>query len=459
MSGDSPQRSGGGAARDREPSDHGDDPDLQRAHTRTEGPEAAEHGGGAAPPTVAASRGAPRRRACKISAEDARAIFQAKSLRDDGVARALGREYGITAKAVRDIWTGRTWARETRCTTGASPRNAGTGGEKVGAGVVCGAWASRTPGHHAAAHGESEHFHLLPSRSPNSLLGGLTGAGATGLDGNPVQDASAAISFRPTPAAHTEGAIGGGRDHWRTGLSRSLGALDEVRKTADTNEQADVWAVPMRQNSWPLLGHAQGHRGTAGNRIGKADPALGHHAAAHCGGGSSFTPAPLSQAQYAAAAPAMQQQNWGPRIHNLPAPTANNLAPSHVGGGEMVDFCSGRRAHPSSAQASVSLTNPTNMMRTAGPFGDWVQGLSPSARPRDGADEKMMDRPRRSPGPVDNQDPRQYASDCLSFWEDKSIGGNAMDEAAAPVNLVPFTFERALRSLSDCPLPHDFQPF
>ena len=217
MSGGSFKRSGGGAAaRDGDPSDHSDESFASNANkellARTpsssitpqeedadaEGPEVAGHG---------ATPEAPHRktRTCKtkISAIDARIISQAKPTghrsHRAGVSVALATRYGITPKAVRDIWKGRTWAKATGQSStgpGDAPQNTGTGGEHVGAGIV--------------------------------------------------------------------------------------GA--------------------------------------------RASPGLGHNAAAHGGEESTFTPAPLSRAQYAAAAPAMLHQNWGPHIHDLPAPTANDLA-------------------------------------------------------------------------------------------------------------------------------------
>ena len=104
-----------------------------------------------------------------------------------------------------------------------------------------------------------------------------------GLDGNPVKDASGALSFWPNPAAHPEGAIGfleargASRDHRPTGLRTSLRAQDVLRMSADTNGSAGIWAMPMmRQHSWSPMGHAQGHTDAAGNLFGRASPALGH---------------------------------------------------------------------------------------------------------------------------------------------------------------------------------------
>ena len=177
MSGGAPQRGGGGAVeRDGELSNHSDDPDLQwaiheslaadaneeflagtRSSTRTssihhdadvEGPEAAGHGGGSASPSVAVSRGSPRpkNRSCKISAEIARTISLAKPAEwsteqrnRSATTSAVAKQYGITAKAVRDIWNGRTWAwvtRQSRQPAGDAPQNAGTGSAQMRAGIV-----------------------------------------------------------------------------------------------------------------------------------------------------------------------------------------------------------------------------------------------------------------------------------------------------------------------------------
>ena len=38
----------------------------------------------------------------------------AKHTPGDGLAASLAKEYGITGKAIRDIWTLRTWANTTR---------------------------------------------------------------------------------------------------------------------------------------------------------------------------------------------------------------------------------------------------------------------------------------------------------------------------------------------------------
>ena len=55
---------------------------------------------------------------CSITAEAARFIFQAKHSKQrhkqDKLATRLAAEYGISPKAVRDIWCLRTWTKETR---------------------------------------------------------------------------------------------------------------------------------------------------------------------------------------------------------------------------------------------------------------------------------------------------------------------------------------------------------
>ena len=55
---------------------------------------------------------------CSITAEAARCIFQAKNSqqrqKQDKLATRLAAEYGISPKAVRDIWCLRTWTKETR---------------------------------------------------------------------------------------------------------------------------------------------------------------------------------------------------------------------------------------------------------------------------------------------------------------------------------------------------------
>jgi hypothetical protein len=204
MSGGPPQRSGAGAeARYGKDSNHSDDPDLeltdpQRSSSTAEDSdlkaEAAEYEGGAAPAAAAAA--APSRRSCKISAEDALAIFHAKASRkrirsDECTSSALAERYGITVKAVRDIWTGRTWSKVTgqsRHRPFHAPQNAGTDGAQV-------------------AQELRVEWHAFS---------------------DDVQDASGVLdsklSFWPNPAAHPEGVIGfhearrGGRDHWHSAV-------------------------------------------------------------------------------------------------------------------------------------------------------------------------------------------------------------------------------------------------
>jgi len=54
---------------------------------------------------------------CTITGEEAQMIFMARWKRNpckkDGLAICLGKQFGITAKAVRDIWCLRTWTRAT----------------------------------------------------------------------------------------------------------------------------------------------------------------------------------------------------------------------------------------------------------------------------------------------------------------------------------------------------------
>ena len=52
-----------------------------------------------------------------LTAEDAVQIFRRSprcDMSSSATAMSLGREYGVSEKAVRDIWTARTWAKETR---------------------------------------------------------------------------------------------------------------------------------------------------------------------------------------------------------------------------------------------------------------------------------------------------------------------------------------------------------
>jgi hypothetical protein len=58
-----------------------------------------------------------RQSTTKLNQEAALEIFQAKRCnrgKRSRLSTALGRRYGITAKAVRDIWNGRTWANVTK---------------------------------------------------------------------------------------------------------------------------------------------------------------------------------------------------------------------------------------------------------------------------------------------------------------------------------------------------------
>lgn len=268
-----------------------------------------------------------------------------------------------------------------------------------------------------------------------------------GLRRNPAPDASGALSFWPNPAAHPEGSIGyhgargGGRGHRHTGLSTSLRAQDELRVTTDTNGPAGIWGVPMmRQHSRSPMGHAQGHTGTAGNLVGRHSSALEHHTTAHVGGESSLAPAPLSQAPYAAASSAMLQQNRDLHIHGLPDTTANFLAPSRVNDGEMVNFSSGPRACRSEL---VSLQ-------------DRLQRPSPTPTPGDGAHMKMMDGPSQSPCRVQWADGRELDT----TWNDESTALGAMNtedaDSGSSSGSSSGTFEQALHTLSDRPLPPDF---
>jgi hypothetical protein len=66
---------------------------------------------------IAAADAAARQSATKLNKEAALEIFQAKCCNGGKRSRLsaiLGRRYGITAKAVRDIWNGRTWANVTK---------------------------------------------------------------------------------------------------------------------------------------------------------------------------------------------------------------------------------------------------------------------------------------------------------------------------------------------------------
>ena len=51
------------------------------------------------------------RRRAKLTESDVISIFKAKAIRN--IASKIGREYGVSEKTIRDIWSGRTWAKET----------------------------------------------------------------------------------------------------------------------------------------------------------------------------------------------------------------------------------------------------------------------------------------------------------------------------------------------------------
>ena len=51
------------------------------------------------------------KRRAKLTESDVISIFQAKATRIQ--ATMVGRSYGVSEKAIRDIWSGRTWAKET----------------------------------------------------------------------------------------------------------------------------------------------------------------------------------------------------------------------------------------------------------------------------------------------------------------------------------------------------------
>mmetsp|Transcript_27410 Transcript_27410/g.72347 ORF Transcript_27410/g.72347 Transcript_27410/m.72347 type:complete len:142 (+) Transcript_27410:267-692(+) len=55
-----------------------------------------------------------RRQRTVISAEQALAIFELASSRKKVSSIKIGMEFGISDKAVRDIWNGRTWAHVTK---------------------------------------------------------------------------------------------------------------------------------------------------------------------------------------------------------------------------------------------------------------------------------------------------------------------------------------------------------
>jgi len=201
-------------------------------------------------------------------------------------------------------------------------------------------------------------------------------------------------------------------------------------------EPASMLALPMmRQHSWPPMSHAQGH---TGNIIARGHPATGHNAATH--GEGEKSPA---QAYCAAGVPAMLQQDWVPRIHDLPAPTANVLAPS-------------LRAIPSSAQASASHGGAGNAGGT---------GASPASgrhAAAHGAPEHFHWFPWVPPNSLGGlADAAAGAMDSFIAdgvtWHDKSTAQDAMNTEDAAIDFLPFTFEQALESiLSDRPLPLGF---
>jgi len=52
----------------------------------------------------------------RLTHEEAVAIYLAKlGPKSSKTAARMAAEFGITAKAVRDVWTGKTWADQTRC--------------------------------------------------------------------------------------------------------------------------------------------------------------------------------------------------------------------------------------------------------------------------------------------------------------------------------------------------------
>lgn len=55
------------------------------------------------------------RAVCTITADDARTIFVSRKhqRKRDGLAKRMAQQFGITPKAVRDIWNLRTWCKET----------------------------------------------------------------------------------------------------------------------------------------------------------------------------------------------------------------------------------------------------------------------------------------------------------------------------------------------------------
>jgi len=63
-------------------------------------------------PVVAASVPAPRR--ARLNTEQAVHIFNQRATKTKQTAALLAAEYGISPKAIRDIWTRRSWAEDTR---------------------------------------------------------------------------------------------------------------------------------------------------------------------------------------------------------------------------------------------------------------------------------------------------------------------------------------------------------
>jgi len=186
--------SGGSAERDgarSEASDHGDDPDLQRA--LYEG--------------LLSRNG----KSCKISAEDARAISRAKPSEksrkrrrnDECVSSALSKRYGISTKAVRDIWNGRTWAT----VTGRSTNPAGAVGVDDGgvAGFHGAQGGGRDHGHTGLSRSLRAHNELRMTADTNELAGCWARTGTAGnpmgpaLGHNTAADGGRKSSFTPAP--------------------------------------------------------------------------------------------------------------------------------------------------------------------------------------------------------------------------------------------------------------------
>ena len=176
---------------------------------------------------------------------------------------------------------------------------------------------------------------------------------------------------------------------------------------------------------------------------------------AHGRGLRHCTPALLSRAQCAAAAPAIQ--DWGPRVHDLPVPAANFLAPFYVHCDEIFEFFSPPRARPSGSPASALLSNPTNMkpVRHVGSFEDWAQRPRSSPMPLNGADMKMAVWSGWSSGPV--LWTADYSPNPGWIWNDTSTARDATNVVkGAAIDFLPFTFEQSLQELSSRPLPPDF---